>query len=125
LTEFPVKHDRALNVHVSAAESGDDIVFLHDIQAGPASRSYGVQVARLAGMPATLVRQARNALEALEAQQKSADAQIDLFAAPTPQAEAEASAVDKALAAINPDMLSPKEALDALYRLKTLQESKT
>jgi DNA mismatch repair protein MutS len=125
LTEFPVKHDRALNVHVSAAESGDDIVFLHDIQAGPASRSYGVQVARLAGMPATLVRQARSALEALEAQQKSADAQIDLFAAPAPQAEAEASAVDKALAAINPDMLSPKEALDALYRLKTLQESKT
>ena len=60
-----------------------------------------------------------------DALQKSADAQIDLFAAPTPQAEAEASAVDKALAAINPDMLSPKEALDALYRLKTLQESKT
>ena len=125
LTEFPVKHERALNVHVSAAESGDDIVFLHDIQAGPASRSYGVQVARLAGMPGTLVRQARAALEALEAQQKSSDLQIDLFAAPAPVVEAETSALDKALAAINPDMLSPKEALDALYRLKTLQESKT
>jgi len=125
LTEFPVKHERALNVHVSAAESDDDIVFLHDIQAGPASRSYGVQVARLAGMPATLVRQARAALEALEAQQKSSDLQIDLFAAPAPVVEAETSALDKALAAINPDMLSPKEALDALYRLKTLQESKT
>ncbi len=123
LTEFPVKHERALNVHVSAAESGDDIVFLHDIQAGPASRSYGVQVARLAGMPATLVRQARAALEALEAQQKSSDAQIDLFAAPAPVVEAEDSALDKALAAINPDMLSPKEALDALYRLKSLQEN--
>jgi DNA mismatch repair protein MutS len=125
LTEFPVKHERALNVHVSAAESGDDIVFLHDIQAGPASRSYGVQVARLAGMPGTLVRQARAALEALEAQQKSSDMQIDLFAAPAPMAEVEASALDKALAGINPDMLSPKEALDALYRLKSLQESKT
>jgi DNA mismatch repair protein MutS len=123
LTEFPVKHERALNVHVSAAESGDDIVFLHDIQPGPASRSYGVQVARLAGMPAVLVRQARTALEALEAQQKANDAQIDLFAAPAAPAEIEASAVDKALAAINPDMLSPKEALDALYRLKSLQES--
>ncbi|MEO8155742.1 MAG: DNA mismatch repair protein MutS, partial [Rhizobacter sp.] len=125
LTEFPVKHDRALNVHVSAAESGDDIVFLHDIQAGPASRSYGVQVARLAGMPATLVRQARAALEALEAQQKSTNLQIDLFAAPVAMAEAEVSAIDRALSAINPDMLSPKEALDALYRLKSLQESKS
>ncbi len=124
LTEFPVKHERALNVHVSAAESGDDIVFLHDIQAGPASRSYGVQVARLAGMPNMLVRQARAALEALEAQQKSSNAQIDLFAAPSAPVEPESSGVDKALAAINPDMLSPKEALDALYRLKSLQESK-
>ncbi|HET7793991.1 MAG TPA: DNA mismatch repair protein MutS, partial [Rhizobacter sp.] len=125
LTEFPVKHERALNVHVSAAESGDDIVFLHDIQAGPASRSYGVQVARLAGMPSGLVRQARAALEALEAQQKSSDAQIDLFAAPTAPVEADPSPIDKALAAINPDMLSPKEALDALYRLKSLQENKS
>lgn len=125
LTEFPVKHERALNVHVSAAESGDEIVFLHDIQAGPASRSYGVQVARLAGMPAGLIRQARAALEALESQQKAGEAQIDLFAAPAAPLQAEASAVDKALATINPDMLSPKEALDALYRLKLLQTGKS
>ena len=72
LTEFPAKHDRALNVHVAAVESGDDIVFLHAIEAGPASRSYGVQVARLAGMPASLVRQARATLEALEAQRTAA-----------------------------------------------------
>ena len=52
LTEFPAKHHAAVNVHVSAAESGADIVFLHEIQPGPASRSYGIQVARLAGMPA-------------------------------------------------------------------------
>ena len=125
LTEFPIKHDRALNVHVSAAENGDDIVFLHDIQPGPASRSYGVQVARLAGMPATLVRQARAALEALESQQKAHDSQIDLFAAPAVAAQPEPSGVDRALAAINPDMLSPKEALEALYRLKNIQENPT
>ena len=120
LTAFPVKHDRAVNVHVSAAESGDDIVFLHDIQPGPASRSYGVQVARLAGMPSTLVRQARMSLEALEKQQKAGDAQIDLFTAPLVQAEVQASAVEAALSKIDPDMLSPKDALEALYRLKKL-----
>ena len=60
-------------MHVSAAvESGDEIVFLHEIEAGPASRSYGVQVARLAGMPPTLLRQARAALEALEAERDRA-----------------------------------------------------
>ncbi|MBZ4110661.1 MutS-related protein, partial [Escherichia fergusonii] len=56
LTAFAEKHPRAVNVHVGAAESGDDIVFLHDIRPGPASRSYGVQVARLAGMPAVVIR---------------------------------------------------------------------
>lgn len=123
LTEFPARHERAINVHVSAAESGDDIVFLHEIQPGPASRSYGVQVARLAGMPAVLVRQARATLEALEAQQRSADAQIDLFAAPPPLPEAaEPSAVEAALADIEPDTLSPREALEALYRLKSLRQ---
>ena len=123
LTEFPVRHDRAINVHVSAVESGHDIVFLHSIEAGPASRSYGVQVARLAGMPATLVRQARTALEALEAQQRAGNAQVDLFAAP-PSASAapEPSAIDAALARIDPDTLTPREALDALYRLKSLQQ---
>ncbi len=122
LTRFPEKHARAVNMHVSAAESGDDIVFLHDIQPGPASRSYGVQVARLAGMPGSLVRQARATLEALEAQQRADDAQIDLFAAPAAPPAAEPSAVERALGAINPDSLSPKEALDALYRLKATLE---
>jgi DNA mismatch repair protein MutS len=124
LTEFPRKHERALNVHVGAVESGDDIVFLHEIEAGPASRSYGVQVARLAGMPASLLRQARATLEALEATARAADAQIDLFAAPAaPIAStdpAEPSALEQALAAIDPDRLTPREALEALYRLKAL-----
>ena len=120
LTEFPVKHARALNVHVSAAESGDDIVFLHDIQPGPASRSYGVQVARLAGMPAGLVRQARASLEALEAKAQAGNAQIDLFAAPAPRIDPRRSPLEDAVDALNPDMLSPKEALDALYSLKAV-----
>jgi len=121
LTEFPVRHERAQNMHVSAVEAGHDIVFLHAIEPGPASRSYGVQVARLAGMPAALVRQARATLEALEAQQRAGDAQVDLFAAPPAEARApEPSALDAALAAIDPDALTPREALDALYRLKSL-----
>ena len=125
LTELPVKHDRALNMHVSAAESHkngvDDIVFLHELQPGPASRSYGVQVARLAGMPASLLRQARATLEALETSKHAADAQIDLFAAPPAAPPNDASRLDAAVAALDPDMLSPKEALAALYELKNLQ----
>jgi DNA mismatch repair protein MutS len=124
LTDFPTKHAGALNMHVSAAESGDQIVFLHAIEAGPASRSYGVQVAKLAGMPASLVRQARATLEALEAQQASGAAQVDLFAAPAAADAAAASAgpsrAEAALAAIDPDQLAPREALEALYRLKAL-----
>jgi len=119
-----VKHERAFNMHVSAAESGDDIVFLHELQSGPASRSYGVQVARLAGMPASLLRQARATLEALEASKHAADAQIDLFAAPPAVPEAESSKVEAALAALDPDMLSPKQALAALYELKALTKGK-
>jgi DNA mismatch repair protein MutS len=124
LTDFPTRHPRALNMHVSAAESGDQIVFLHAIEAGPASRSYGVQVAKLAGMPAGLVRQARATLEALESQRESGQAQVDLFAAPAAADAAAAAAgpsrAEAALAALDPDQLAPREALEALYRLKAL-----
>ena len=123
LTEFPAKHHSAINVHVSAAESGRDIVFLHEIQPGPASKSYGIQVARLAGMPAAVVSHARHTLEALEAQASQSQAQVDLFAEPPMLESATTSAVEMALDAINPDNLSPREALEALYRLKTLGSS--
>jgi DNA mismatch repair protein MutS len=120
LTEFPAKHHAAVNVHVSAVESGADIVFLHEIQSGPASKSYGIQVAKLAGMPAAVVNHARQALGALEARAGEAKAQVDLFA-PPPAAESIApSVVEAAVAALNPDALSPREALDALYQLKML-----
>jgi DNA mismatch repair protein MutS len=123
LTEFPASHERALNVHVGAVESGHDIVFLHQIEPGPASRSYGVQVARLAGMPAALIRQARATLEALEAKAAAGHAQVDLFAPPPPGAtNVEPSRVEAALRAVDPDTLSPREALDTLYRLRSLLE---
>jgi DNA mismatch repair protein MutS len=120
LTEFPARHHCAVNVHVSATESGSDIVFLHEIQPGPASRSYGIQVARLAGMPTAVVNHARHALSALEANQVQLREQVDLFAAP-PAAEMSApSAAEAALAQLDPDALSPREALDALYKIRKL-----
>jgi DNA mismatch repair protein MutS len=123
LTEFPATHSAAVNMHVSAAESGSDIVFLHEIQPGPASRSYGVQVARLAGMPAAVLHQARHTLQALESGAQDARAQVDLFA-PPPETEASGpTAVEAALARINPDALSPREALDALYALQRMLPS--
>jgi len=124
LTEFPATHHCAVNMHVSATEStkngGRDIVFLHEMQPGPASKSYGIQVARLAGMPAAVVNHARQALEALEAQQTQARAQVDLFAAPPAAETPEGSAVESALAALDLDAMSPREALEALYTLQKL-----
>jgi DNA mismatch repair protein MutS len=121
LTEFPATHHGAVNVHVSAAESGRDIVFLHAIEPGPASRSYGIQVARLAGMPAAVLNQARNTLQALEQHASASQAQVDLFA-PAPMAELAApSLLETMLNSMNPDGMSPREAMDALYHLKALQ----
>lgn len=124
LTELPARAKAAVNVHVGAVEAGHDIVFLHEIQAGPASRSYGIQVAKLAGMPAAVLHHARHALEALEAKAGEDDLQVNLFDAPEmPQAEAQHDPVAQALADINPDALSPREALEALYQLKKLSTS--
>jgi DNA mismatch repair protein MutS len=122
LTEFPATHHSAVNVHVSAAESGRDIVFLHAIESGPASKSYGIQVARLAGMPAAVLNQARHALEALESQASESQRQVDLFAAPPATEIIAVSAIDTWVTALNPDALSPREALEALYQLKALSQ---
>jgi DNA mismatch repair protein MutS len=107
-------------MHVSAAEAGSDIVFLHEIQPGPASRSYGIQVAKLAGMPSPVLHHARHTLAALEERAGENDVQVDLFAAPPEPDGPGTSPVEAALAAINPDALSPREALDALYQLKKM-----
>lgn len=122
LTELAARHAHAVNVHVGATESGSDIVFLHEIQPGPASRSYGIHVARLAGVPAPVLNHARHALAALEERASEGERQVDLFA-PPPESEAPgASAVEAALQDIHPDALSPREALDALYQLKRLAQ---
>ena len=120
LTQFPASHHGAVNVHVSAVEAASGIVFLHHIEPGPASKSYGIAVARLAGVPPGVLNHARHALQALEAQQTDARAQVDLFAAPPEVVEPAPSAVDTALGNMDPDTLSPREALEALYRLKKL-----
>jgi len=120
LTEFPAKHRGSVNVHVSAVENGKDIVFLHGIKSGPASRSYGIQVAKLAGMPAPVVNQARQTLLALEAHAQSSQQQVDLFSAASEEPQNQASELELRLAGFNPDQMSPREALDALYALKKL-----
>ena len=128
LTELPAACHAAINVHVSAAETGEggSIAFLHEIQPGPASRSYGIQVARLAGVPAAVVNHARHVLARLETAAASQQAQPDLFAPlpepdPAPAAEpAPPSELQAALAALDPDELSPRQALQALYQLKKL-----
>jgi DNA mismatch repair protein MutS len=105
-------------MHVGATESGNDIVFLHELQAGPASKSYGVQVARLAGMPTGVLNHARHALTALEAGANQDRVQVDLFAPPPNVINESPSALEAALKQIDPDTLSPREALEALYSLQ-------
>ncbi|MCZ2407925.1 MAG: DNA mismatch repair protein MutS [Burkholderiales bacterium] len=118
LTALPAQARHAVNLHVSAVENGQDIVFLHEIQAGPASRSYGIQVAKLAGMPAAVLHHARHTLAALEERSRADELQVELFTPPPAPALQAPSAVEALLARINPDQLSPREALEALYQLK-------
>ncbi|WP_334188552.1 DNA mismatch repair protein MutS [Noviherbaspirillum sp.] len=132
LTQLPETHPTAANVHLSAVEHRDKIVFLHAVQPGPASQSYGLQVAQLAGVPQSVIRAARKHLAALEAQSVQATPQFDLFASSmqsTEPADDEPATQDgvselaQALSDIDPDALSPREALDALYRLKSLAKN--
>jgi DNA mismatch repair protein MutS len=104
------------NVHLDAVEHGHKIVFLHAVEEGPASQSYGVQVAALAGMPASVVREARRRLTQLENREAGSMAQPDLFASAPPLPEPPHPALD-ALRDLDPDELSPREALDRLYQL--------
>ncbi|HEV2612775.1 MAG TPA: DNA mismatch repair protein MutS [Noviherbaspirillum sp.] len=132
LTQLPETHPTAANVHLSAVEHKDKIVFLHAVQPGPASQSYGLQVAQLAGVPQSVIRAARKHLAALEAHSVQATPQFDLFASSVPPIELEedeppmgreVSELEQALSDIDPDTLSPREALDALYRLKSLTKN--
>jgi DNA mismatch repair protein MutS len=130
LTNLATEVDGCVNVHLDATEHGDGIVFLHAVKEGPASRSYGLQVAQLAGVPRNVIAQARGYLEALESQRdrrdgadgtvkngRQAQKELPLFAAPP---KAPADPLREALSGMDPDELSPKAALDALYRLRRL-----
>ena len=105
------------NVHLDATEHAHELVFLHAVKEGPADRSYGLQVAALAGIPRPVIAQAREYLARLESAQRqpkekpATEQQIGLFAPPP-------SAVEEKLKTIDPDKLSPKEALELLYELK-------
>jgi len=116
---------------VRVKEWHGDVVFLHEVVAGAADRSYGIQVAKLAGLPAAVIERARLVLAQLESQDRaSARKPIDdlpLFAASARAAhpKSEADELAAALAALNPDDMSPKEALEALYALKAKATKKS
>ena len=122
LTRLAEDYSECANVHLDAVEHGHSIVFLHTIEEGPASQSYGIQVAALAGIPGSVVRDAKRRLVALENREILASPQADLFAAVPPPIEAEPHPLVDALEAIDPDALSPREALDRLYALKKLSQ---
>ncbi|MGB5012364.1 MAG: DNA mismatch repair protein MutS, partial [Candidatus Dechloromonas phosphoritropha] len=97
------------------------IVFMHAVEEGPANQSYGIQVAALAGIPATIVRAARRQLREFEQRAVVDPLQPDLFAQCAPEpAEPEPDPALERLATIDPDSLTPRQALDALYELKKL-----
>jgi DNA mismatch repair protein MutS len=126
LTTLPEEYPGVANVHLTAVEHGDSIVFLHAVREGPANQSYGLQVASLAGVPRPIIDRARLRLRELEqSAQRHADQQISqlsLFAPSQATAEPPPSLVVQELEKINPDDLSPKQALDELYRLQRLLE---
>ncbi|WP_105900933.1 DNA mismatch repair protein MutS [Vibrio gangliei] len=129
LTELPSQIDHLANVHLDAIEHGDTIAFMHAVQEGAASKSYGLAVAGLAGVPKSVIKQAKAKLQQLEAlgHQKAGNETSEpnstTKAVVTEQQLSlipELSEVEHALENINPDDMSPREALDALYRLKSL-----
>ena len=123
MTQLAQDYREVANVHLDAVEHKDRIVFLHSVEEGPASQSYGIQVAQLAGIPTSVLRAARKRLADLESQAASHAVQPDLFLQPIREPEPEIASEHPALIAlreIEPDKLSPKQALDLLYELKKL-----
>ncbi len=131
LTQLSKRLDRLVNLTSRVADWHGDVVFLHEVVPGAADRSYGIQVAKLAGLPAAVVKRAKALLAELEAGDRGAPiarliADLPLFAAaaasaPPPPDDA-CDTLRDALAAIDPDVLSPREAMAALYRLKSLAD---
>jgi DNA mismatch repair protein MutS len=130
LTALAAKLPRLFNATVRVKEWQGDVVFLHEVMPGSADRSYGIQVAKLAGLPGTVIGRAKSVLAKLEAQDRGSTARtladdLPLFATPSRAAaevaaETPAERLRRELDQIHPDDLSPKEALEALYRLKAM-----
>lgn len=127
LTALAAELPGAANASLRAREWKQDLIFLHEVHPGPADRSYGVQVARLAGLPRSAVSRAAQILKQLEAGPSAAES-LPLFAAahiePDAELTPEAEAVLAALEALDPDALSPRDALQTLYDLKALGKDK-
>jgi DNA mismatch repair protein MutS len=125
LTALAAEIPGCANVHFDAAEHRDGIVFLHAVADGPANRSYGLSVAKLAGVPAETIRQAKAYLARLDQFSARGEHQPDLFTGPADASasssnDGRADAIVERLAALDPDALSPREAMEALYALKKL-----
>ncbi len=126
LTALSARLNRLHNATVKVKEWKGEVVFLHEVVAGAADRSYGIQVAKLAGLPGAVIERAKVVLAKLEQEDRAAPKgfeDLPLFAVNVKPAEPQAAADDKlaaAIAALHPDDMSPREAMDALYRLKEL-----
>ena len=126
LTVLPAELEGVANVHLDAVEHGGEVVFLHSVREGPASQSYGVEVAKIAGVPAEVLDAARQRLAELEETHRNREAesaQGDLFldfAAKTSPPAVEAQAALERLRGLDPDDMTPKDALAVLYELKRL-----
>jgi len=118
LTQLAAELPNVANVHLDAVEHRDRIVFLHRLEPGPADKSYGIHVAHLAGIPKDVVRAAKKHLTDLELHLRPAGPQADLFSAPQPAPSQAPHPVLEDLSEIDVDALSPREALEVLYRLK-------
>ncbi len=120
LTALPNQQDGIVNVHLDAVEHGESIVFMHRVKDGAADRSYGLQVAALAGVPAAVVKQAKARLEELERQSVSMPKSSTEGYAQLPLFDALEHPIVTELTNIDPNDLSPRDALDIIYRLKVL-----
>ena len=129
MTQLAAKLEGVENATVAVREWNGEVIFLHEVRRGAADRSYGVQVARLAGLPPAVVDRARDILDALEAGARDGAARpaaliddLPLFrsAPPAPVPQPRSSAVEERLQGLQPDTLSPREALDLVYELVTL-----
>ena len=122
LTQLPEQQSNITNVHFDAIEHGDTVAFMHTVQDGAANRSYGIQVAALAGVPRSVINQARAKLHELESRDHSAPEvrNGDYQSAAIPLPSIEENELYNALDMLDPDQLSPRDALDWLYKLKVL-----